>query len=135
MLTVRYARVLLLLTAVFTAVDAALAADKPEKASPAANAAMTAMIQEAFDEDRYVPEIEKGVVVGQSPKAVKLMEFVVADYKKKVDDHATGITYSVTAGIEGEDPAIRSGQFRKGDGPIATYLLTLGPNVQKSTRA
>ena len=130
--------VLCLAAVVLANVAAAFAADKaekPEKASPAANAAMTAMIQEAFDEDRYVPEIEKGVVVGQSPRAVKLMEYVVADYKSRTGDGVEGITYSVAVGIGDKDPAITSGQFRKGAGPLATYLLVLGPGVEKSTLA
>lgn len=98
--------------------------------------AMKFLVQRELRDQAILPRIENGVVVGDSPRAVKLMEYIAEDYKGRLGGAISSITYSVTAGIgQISDTALAVGQFRQGRGPIASYLLALGTDVETSRAA
>ena len=121
-----------------TAVAAALvfAADEKGK-KDLMGAFLNGYLAEQLHELEFVPEIEDGVVVGQSARAAKLLEYVVADYREHLGKGIDGMCYVLVAGIEGSRdlPAIGKGQFRKGDGPKAGYIFAIGSEVNAATRA
>ena len=113
----------LALLAVGMAIVMVRAADEQDGASRA----WQLLIEERIREAAVLPRIENGAVVGELPKSVKLMEYIVADYKGRLGQEVSSVTYRVSGGIGNEtQTATEVGHFRKGSGPIATYMLALG---------
>ena len=117
----------LALLAVGMAIVMVRAADEQDGASRV----LQLLIEERIRQAAVLPEIENGAVVGELPKSVKLMEYIVADYKGRLGQEVSSVTYGVSAGIGNEtQTATAVGHFRKGTGPIATYMLALGTDPE-----
>lgn len=86
-----------------------------------------------------LPSIEDGVVSGLNPKSVKLLEFVIEDYKgRSLASGIRSITYVIFAGLGSGDSlelSVGGGQFRYKDLTEANYVMLLGDAFNESSAA
>lgn len=83
-----------------------------------------------------LPKIQDGRVVAELPKAAKLLQYVVNDYKRRVQPDSLAVTYAIVAGIDDPGKAASAvGQFRQEGKPVATYLVSMGRGIVTAERA
>jgi hypothetical protein len=95
------------------------------------------LVREALADAGRLPWIEDGNVIGLEPRSVKLLQFLVDDYKSRASQpDVRNLTYvAVIGGGEAAGASVRVGRFKQGDAPQASCVLVVGSEVHTSKTA